>query len=188
LQEIWLRNNALSGNIPTEIGLMESLENVYLSNNALTGTIPSEIGLLENFSNLHLFNNSLEGSIPDEIELLSMTELYINDNFISGTIPSELLNLTSIPMISVYNTNIARDSISSSFFSIIKEPCIICDGDGSYNFVKSIDENANRWVAECSKNISDLNNDDVAFMSTIDKCNLLTERCVVCHKDTNTSG
>ena len=134
-------------------------------------------------------DNNLTGSIPTEIELLtSMQELYLRENSISGTIPSELLNLTSIPMISVYNTNIARDSISTTFFSNIKEPCIICDGDGSYDFVKSIDENVNRWVDECSKNISDLNNDDIVAMSTIDECGLLTERCVVCHKENNTNG
>jgi len=123
--------------------------------------------------------------------LTSMDEIYLHDNFISGTIPSNILNLTSIPMIpmiSVYNTSIALDSISSSYFSIIKEPCIICDGEGSYDFVKSIDDDINRWAYECSKIINDLNNDDIIAMLTIDECDLLITRCVVCHKDNHKSG
>jgi len=45
----------------------------------------------------------------------------------------------------------------------------------------------NKWADECAKLINDLNNENVEDMDTVDECNLLTERCVVCHKDSNKS-
>mmetsp|Transcript_31470 Transcript_31470/g.35293 ORF Transcript_31470/g.35293 Transcript_31470/m.35293 type:complete len:85 (-) Transcript_31470:89-343(-) len=70
---------------------------------------------------------------------------------------------------------------------MVVEPCIICNGEGSYDYVKSIDEDVNTWADECAKLINDLNNENVEDMDTVDECNLLTERCVVCHKDNNKS-
>mmetsp|Transcript_1866 Transcript_1866/g.2035 ORF Transcript_1866/g.2035 Transcript_1866/m.2035 type:complete len:91 (-) Transcript_1866:8-280(-) len=64
---------------------------------------------------------------------------------------------------------------------------MICNGKGSYDYVKSIDENVNRWADECAELIRKLNNDDWWLMATVDECNLLVERCVVCHKDNNKS-
>ena len=85
------------------------------------------------------------------------------------------------------NTSIVRDSVPSSLFSIIAEPCIICNGKGSYDYVKSIDKNVNKWADQCAERISNLNNINWLEMDTVDECNLLTERCVVCHKDNNKS-
>ena len=83
------------------------------------------------------------------------------------------------------NTSIDCDFMSSSIFSMVVEPCIICNGEGSYDYVKSIDESVISWADECAEKISDLNNDNVKYMDTVDDCNLLTERCVICHKDNN---
>ena len=83
------------------------------------------------------------------------------------------------------NTSIDNDSIPNSFFSVVLEPCIICNGEGSYDYVKSIDENVNRSADVCTERISNLNNDAWFVMTTVDECNLLIERCVVCHKDNN---
>eukprot|EP00986_Skeletonema_menzelii_P011079 scaffold5610_cov83-Skeletonema_menzelii.AAC.2 len=43
-----LSANSLSGSIPTEIGLLKSLENLYLEFNQLAGAIPSEVCALRN--------------------------------------------------------------------------------------------------------------------------------------------
>jgi hypothetical protein len=86
------------------------------------------------------------------------------------------------------NTSIDRDSIPISLLPYIVEPCIICDGEGSFDYVKSIDENVYSWSDECSKNINDIKNDEIYEMLMVDECNLLMERCVVCHdKTTNIS-
>ena len=85
------------------------------------------------------------------------------------------------------NTSIDRDSIPSSLLPFIVEPCVVCNGEGSFDYVKSIDENVISWSDECSKNISDINNDLIYDMISVDECNLLIERCVVCHSNINNS-
>ena len=54
------------------------------------------------------------------------------------------------------NTSIVRDSIPHSYDSVIVEPCIICDGEGNFDLVESIDENGISLADECSTSISDL--------------------------------
>ena len=49
---------------------MNSLTHLYLYNNDLTGEIPSEIGNLNNLTNLLLQNNELEGCIPQNLSTL----------------------------------------------------------------------------------------------------------------------
>ena len=59
-----LRNNALSGQIPTELGNLASLERLWLNDNRLTGEIPAALGRLENLTLLHLSGNQLSGCVP----------------------------------------------------------------------------------------------------------------------------
>ena len=56
-----------TGTIPTEIGLLSSLEKLYLNQNQLTGGVPSEIGLLLQLKFITLHNTALEGTMPEEV-------------------------------------------------------------------------------------------------------------------------
>ena len=80
------------------------------------------------------------------------------------------------------NTSIVRDSIPHSYDSVIVEPCIICDGEGNFDFVESIDKNGISSAEECSTSVNNINNINQWVMSTIDECNLLKEKCVICQK------
>ena len=59
-----LQNNALSGEIPVELGSLTNLEQLRLNGNQLTGEIPNSLGLLENLTLLHLVGNQLTGCVP----------------------------------------------------------------------------------------------------------------------------
>ena len=85
------------------------------------------------------------------------------------------------------NTSIVCDSIPNSYDSVIVEPCIICDGEGNFDLVESIDENGISSAEECSASVNNINNDFSWVMTTIDECNLLKEKCVICHTDNNKS-
>ena len=75
------------------MGNLTNLEGLYLSNNQLTGEIPSEIGNLTNLTELRLYINDLTGSIPPEIgNLTNLTQLFLNSNQLTGTIPDEICN------------------------------------------------------------------------------------------------
>lgn len=61
-------NDGLTGTIPTEIGLMTSLEILDLSSTTLlTGTIPTELGLLSNLRSVDLGFSALTGAVPSEL-------------------------------------------------------------------------------------------------------------------------
>jgi len=111
LQSINLSRNSLR-QVPSEIGLLQSLNSLDLSSNLLIGSIPSEIGSLDdmdvgciNYSYrdgcgsetcaqiqaIDLHNNSLAGTIPSELgKLTGLTSLDLSDNQLTGTLASEL--------------------------------------------------------------------------------------------------
>ena len=93
--EFALDDLGLSGNIPPEIGNLESMEFLWLEDNQLTGPIPSGIGNLEHLKYLILHYNQLSGSIPAEMGNLSNLEiLKLNNNQLTGFIPDSICNLT----------------------------------------------------------------------------------------------
>jgi len=66
----------LIGSLPTEIGLLTSLESLNLRDNLITGTVPKSWEHLTSLENLFLDGNDLEGSIPDFFcTSLAMNEL-----------------------------------------------------------------------------------------------------------------
>ena len=86
-------NNALSGEIPAELGSLSNLTLLQLSYNALSGEIPAELGSLSNLTKLRLRSNDLSGEIPAELGSLSnltYLELSQNDLSLSGCVPSSL--------------------------------------------------------------------------------------------------
>ena len=64
---------------------------LYINDNALSGEIPAELGSLSNLTALSLRNNELSGEIPPELGSLSnLIELVLGDNDLSGCVPSSL--------------------------------------------------------------------------------------------------
>ncbi len=97
LEELHLISNNLTGVIPTELGQLDGLRVLDLGANSLTGVIPVELGQLDGLRVLNLGTNSLTGVIPVELgQLDSLRQLYLDTNELTGQIPAELGNLTSL--------------------------------------------------------------------------------------------
>ena len=93
--EFTLSDLGLSGEIPQEIGTLDSLEILWLEDNQLTGPIPSGIGNLEHLKYLIMHHNQLSGSIPPEIgNLANLKILKLDNNELSGYIPESICDLT----------------------------------------------------------------------------------------------
>lgn len=85
---ISLPSHGLSGQLPSEFGLLTALTQLQLQDNRLSGTIPSALGLLTALTGLSLNNNELTGRIPTEFEQLSaLEEFYVSNNNLTGDMP-----------------------------------------------------------------------------------------------------
>lgn len=94
---LYLEDNNLSGQIPSELGDLRELRDLRLNFNELTGDIPSEFGNLSELQSLLLHDNDLSGSIPARLGGLSNLEyLDIGQNKLTGDIPPELGNLSKV--------------------------------------------------------------------------------------------
>ena len=95
-------NSNLSGQLPLEIGSLDSLQYLRLDNNQISGSIPPEFGNMENLRQLSLIGNQLIGELP--ISLMSLTNLVslsLSNNFLSGEIPIEIENLNKLRFLEI---------------------------------------------------------------------------------------
>ena len=81
----------MSGTIPTELGLLESLHTLNLKSNSLSGTVPTELDLIRNLQSLYLSGNPLTGTLPVQTwkrlgEYSTSTNPFANlpDHIVSG--------------------------------------------------------------------------------------------------------
>ncbi len=95
--EFALSDLGLSGELPQEIGTLDSLEFLWLEDNQLTGPIPTEIGNLSKLKYLIMHYNQLSDSIPSEIGNLSNLEiLKLDNNQLTGYIPESICDLNIV--------------------------------------------------------------------------------------------
>ena len=100
--DLSLRENELTGEIPTELGSLSSLQSLELSSNQLTGAIPAELENLSDLQGLSLFYNQLTGEIPLELGSLSNLQwLDLAGNQLMGEIPPELGSLSNLQRLSL---------------------------------------------------------------------------------------
>ena len=97
-----LRNNQLSGGIPSSLGSLSNLTELSLGDNQLSGEIPSSLGGLASLQSLWLGGNQLSGEIPTELRsLANLVELGLWRNELTGEIPSWLGNLSDLELLSL---------------------------------------------------------------------------------------
>ncbi|KAJ9562949.1 hypothetical protein OSB04_008109 [Centaurea solstitialis] len=77
-----LRNNRLSGPIPTDIGEYHSLRLLFLGNNSLNGTLPDVKST--NLTNIDLSYNELSGTLPSWVNERNLQINLVVNNFTLG--------------------------------------------------------------------------------------------------------
>jgi len=97
VSKIDLDGNNLSGEIPAQIGDLDSLDTFQLQSNSLSGTIPSVLCDLQALADIRLGRNQLTGSIPDSIgKLKGLLFLMLNSNAFTGPIPASIGQLDNL--------------------------------------------------------------------------------------------
>jgi len=97
LEGLHLKNNFLTGRVPTEIGLAKNLEWIDLQSNRLSETVPTEIGSLIALTHLLWNDNAFSGAIPSEIgRMRNLTVASFTSNQLNGTIPEEIVGCWSL--------------------------------------------------------------------------------------------
>ncbi|CAB9508304.1 leucine Rich Repeat [Seminavis robusta] len=105
LTSLYLHGNSLTGEIPSELGLL-SLKVLSLATNTLTGTMPLALFDRTSLTSLQLGKNDLTGTLPSEVGLLTDLK-YLNLNYtqISGSLPSEIGLSNQLVDLILSNTN-----------------------------------------------------------------------------------
>lgn len=92
-----LPNRGLTGYIPSELGLLDSLIVLSLAHNNFSKLIPSRLFNATNLLSLDLSHNSLSGPIPAQISALKkLTHLDLSSNLLNGSLPEPLADLESL--------------------------------------------------------------------------------------------
>ena len=114
-----LGSNRLTDSIPSRLGDLTALTTLSLWGNDLSGPIPPELGSLPNLGDLNLWGNRLSGSIPSELgNLANLWQLVLSFNNLSGPIPPELGNLgDALVVLHLHNNNLSG-RIPESFLQL----------------------------------------------------------------------
>ncbi|QTA92267.1 IPT/TIG domain-containing protein [Desulfonema magnum] len=137
----------LTGDIPPELGNLESLTELYLNNNQLGDNdsgIPPDLGNLPNLQKLNLSNNQLTGDIPSDLgNLSSLTELYLNDNRLTGGIPKEFETLSNLDILNVASNKLTEEI--SSDLSVLDLNAT--ESNIRWNALYKLDDSLDGWIA-----------------------------------------
>ncbi|BFG36680.1 hypothetical protein CerSpe_229550 [Prunus speciosa] len=118
LIHILFDGNQFTGEIPSTIALVQTVEVLRLDRNALTGNVPSNISSLTKVNELNLANNNLSGPLPDLTGMISLHYVDLSNNsFDPSEAPSWFSNLPLITTI-VLEFGALEGTVPENMFSI----------------------------------------------------------------------
>ena len=114
-----LRNNGLSGSLPTALGNLEALQVLSLDRNSISGSLPTKLGNLSNLTRLAMNRNQLTGSIPTELgSLPNLSIIGLARNSLSGSLPTSLGNLSGLTRLALHDNTQLSGALPSGFVNM----------------------------------------------------------------------
>lgn len=98
IQGIFLDENNLSGELPSELEFLTALVDIDLdSNKLISGEIPSSLGNLPVVESIDLDDNQLSGPIPENLyNAVTLTAIDLDDNQLEGSLSPSVSNLVDL--------------------------------------------------------------------------------------------
>ncbi|GLJ37945.1 hypothetical protein SUGI_0772150 [Cryptomeria japonica] len=113
LRYVHLRQNLLTGAIPSHDMNFTSLAHLDMSYNKLNGTIPS-LANTKSLVLLDLSNNHLIGKIPASVcQLLHLETLDLSNNLLTDAIPDNISNLSQLKVLSLTSNRLSGNFTES---------------------------------------------------------------------------
>ena len=107
LQDLTLYRNEISGELPSSLGNLTELKVLWLGRNRFEGPLPSRLWDLTGLKLLFLGYNRFSGELPSSLgNLVHLEQLWVGHNQFSGKLPSSMVNLTSLQRIGMPNTQL----------------------------------------------------------------------------------
>ena len=109
LDVLELRNNNLSGRIPSTLGKTTQLKTLAIGNNRLSGGIPSVLSQLTKLYTLAIDQTNLVGTIPLGLSSLTkLKELFVQRNRLTGLLK---IHFSSIETLWAFENNLSKIEI-----------------------------------------------------------------------------
>jgi hypothetical protein len=97
--------NALSGQLPRELGSLTDLISLSFSSNNFSGSLPSELGNLVNLQQLYMDSCGISGPIPPSFaNLQGLTQMWASDIELTGRIPDFIGNWSGLSVLRFQGT------------------------------------------------------------------------------------
>jgi hypothetical protein len=152
----------LYSTIPTENGLLTSLQTLKIENNDLIGSIPTELFQLTNLHYFNLGRNQLTGTIPTEISQLSNLEKFIinGNRGITGQIPTTISQLSWLRKTFLDGTSLSSDANMICSLPHFRADMNADDDIGlAYADCGDVDGNYREVHCDCCRCCADVDND-----------------------------
>jgi Leucine-rich repeat (LRR) protein len=118
--EIDLKNCSMTGELPGQLGDMQSLRAVYFQKNYLSGRFPNSLYRLSNISTIDMTDNYLQGVISTDIQFAtSLVTLRLDGNRFSGTLPEGIGQATNLEEFSISGSKF-NGTIPNSMGNLVK--------------------------------------------------------------------
>ncbi|PIN17134.1 Serine/threonine protein kinase [Handroanthus impetiginosus] len=134
--------NALSGELPRELGLLRDLRSLSFVTNNFSGPLPSELGNLTRLTQLYFDSAGVSGPIPASFaRLQSLERVWASDNELTGPIPDFIGSWSNLAQLR-FQGNSFQGRIPPSFSNLIALNDLrisdISNGSSSLDFLRNM--------------------------------------------------
>ncbi|XP_010504724.1 PREDICTED: receptor protein kinase-like protein ZAR1 [Camelina sativa] len=158
-----LSGRRLSGYIPSELGLLDSLLKLDLARNNFSKPVPTRLFNAVNLRYIDLSHNSIPGPIPAQLRALkNLTHIDLSSNLLNGSLPESLTQLGSL----VGTLNLSYNRFSGE----------IPPSYGRFPVFVSLDLGHNNLTGKIPQTGSLLNQGPTAFAGNSDLCGFPLQR------------